>query len=96
MSNLKDIKKDLLKSLKYQDGKKIAVSVKIYNCEYDMYNVEIVTYLDGKYYYDGTFHIDEYEDEQEALKRAKVVLKAVKGWFGVSDIVANTVESYHI
>jgi hypothetical protein len=96
MSNLKDIKKDMLKSLKYQDDENIVVSVKVYNCEEDLYNVEIVTYLDGKCYDDGTFHIDEYKDEQEALKRAKVVLKAVKGWFGVSDIVTSTVESYHI
>lgn len=100
-AKLTDIKKELMKAIKYEDN--VTVRVAVYDCTdggVQTYDVEIMCYADGEYI--DTFVPDAFEDGElkEAQKRAKSVLKTVKGWFEYSDVtvenVGNEVEVYHV
>lgn len=95
---LKQIKEQLFKAIKYKDN--VSIAVKVYDCDEDdrqTYDVEINYYIHGSYE-DGWFTDTFYEGEEKlAVKRAKSVLKTVKGWFEYKeDIeVIDEVEVYH-
>lgn len=103
--DMKTIKKDLLKAIKYLDD--ISIAVKVYDCsenDEQTYDVEINYYVDGQYedgFYNQTFY-GRFLDDAEALKmattRAKAVLRTVKGWFKYDDeiTVIDGVEVYHM
>lgn len=100
-SELKQIKPELLKAIKYKDD--VHIEVKIYDCTESgeqTYDVEIVVWYDGLYkeYLDTWVTDIAYEGELAlAEKRAKAVLKTVKGWFQYSEdvVVGNDVVVYH-
>jgi hypothetical protein len=106
---LKDIKKDLMKDIKWEDN--VTVAVKVYDCSDNggeqTYDVEINYYINGSYkdgFVNDTFYgiIDNEEVNAEAeklaVKRAKAVLKTVKGWFEYNDdvTVESEIEVYHV
>lgn len=103
--DMKTIKKGLMKEIKYLDD--VSIKVKVYDCsenDEQTYDVEINYYINGQYengFYNQTFygrHFDDEIAEKEAVKRAKVVLRTVKGWFEYSDdvIVHDDIEVYHV
>jgi hypothetical protein len=103
--DLKDARKVLDKAFKWED-EDIQVSVKIYDCfeSEQSYDVEIQWGIGDEAYTDcvvvDSFYSNIQGDEvteKDAVKRAKAVLKTVKGWFnGDSQItVTNAVEVYH-
>lgn len=105
--DLKSIKKDLLKAVRWLEGD-VSVAIKVYDCSENneqTYDVEINYYVDGEYqdgFYNQTFNgrFGDNEDElaeKMAVKRAKSVHKTVRKWFEYSDVeVANEVEVYHV
>lgn len=107
---MKEIKKELFKAIKYLDD--VSIAVKVYDCfentiSFDgsndqTYDVEINYYVEGEYvdgFYNQTFvgrFRDDEEAEKMAMKRAKAVLRTVKGWFDGSEIeVKEGVEVYN-
>jgi len=90
VNELKQIKKDIQTLMDRTDGEK-SLSVKIYQDEEDVYNVEIWYNIDGEL--KESFYTDEYETEKEALKRAKAVLNTVKKWWKLIE-VNNKIEWY--
>lgn len=105
---IKEIKAKLMKAIRYDDN--ISISVKIYDSygeadtDLQAYDVEINYYIDGEYeggYVNQTFYGLEYNCEKalkQADKRAKAVLRTVKGWFKYDDdvVVNNEIEVYHV
>ena len=89
VNELKQIKKDLAYLINKKEGNH-SLAVKIYCDEIDEFNVEIEYSLDGEY--QKHFFTDEYESENEATVRAKLVLKTVKKWFNIE--VDNKIEIY--
>lgn len=95
---LKSIKKDLAKALKWVEGD-VTIRVAVYDCDESgeqTYDVEINYYIDGSY--EGGFYTDTFfgDTEKQAVTRAKSVLRTVKGWFDNSDVtVEDGVEVYH-
>lgn len=106
-NELKEIHKNLNKVIKYNDEDEIKVMVKVYDCfenDEQTYDVEINyaigddCYTDGytNTIFTGRFESDE-DAEKQAVKRAKAVLKTVKGWFKGYDYITveEGVEVYH-
>jgi len=96
---LKEIKVELMKTIKWEDD--VQVAVKIYDCDEtgeQTYDVEINAYAGGEYL--DTFVTDvAYEGELKlAERRAKSVLRTVKGWFEYHDdvTVEDGVTVYHM
>jgi hypothetical protein len=94
-TKLTEIKKDLLKAVKYEDD--VTVFVKVYDCDESgeqTFDVEVMYYVDGEY--QDCFVSDTFGDEKEvAVKRAKAVLKSVAKWFTYSEVeVITDVEVY--
>lgn len=93
---MKDLKKDLMKLIVWEEESKIAV--KIYECDEVglTFDVEVCYYLNGEFV--DCLVSDTYDNEAEAMKRGKAVLRTVKGWFNYDrEIeVENTVELYHM
>lgn len=94
-TKLSEIKKDLLKAIKYEDD--VTVSVKVYDVNEgeQTYDVEVAYYIDGEY--QDCFVSDVFYEGQEklAIKRGKVVLKSVTNWLAGWDVEVNTtVETY--
>jgi hypothetical protein len=93
---IREIKKELMKAIKYEDN--ATVAVKIYDClesGEQTYDVEINWYLDDEYQ-DGWVSDIFYEGElPQAKKRASSVLRTVKNWFKYEDVeVQPKVEIY--
>lgn len=81
VNELKQIRKEIESLMSRAKGES-SLRVKIYYTDEDnTYNVEIWYNIDGEC--EKTFYTDEYEEEEEkeALKRAKSVLKTIKKWF---------------
>ena len=107
--DLKEIRKELEKSIKWID-EDIEIAVKIYDCmenDEQTYDVEILLYVGDEYsegWINQTFYgeIDNDDLNDKALKyankRAKSVLKTVKGWFNNNECVTvlNNIEVYHV
>jgi len=98
---LKDIKKDINKAIRYEDGD-IKLAVKIYDCDEtgeQSYDVEVLLYIDDEYIeaWVTQAYYGQNEALREAKKRATVVLRTVKGWYESYDEIeiANKVEVYH-
>lgn len=103
--DMKAIKADLMKAIKYED--EVSIRVMVYDCTEtgrQTYDVEINYYIDGEYadgFYNQTF-VGRYEEdevaEKMAVKRAKAVLRTVKGWFQYNNDVEvlDGVEVYHV
>jgi hypothetical protein len=103
---MKEVKKELLKEIKYKDN--VSIAVKVYDsfeerADGQTYDVEINYYVDGDYlggFVNQTFygrHRDDFEAEKKAITRAMTVLKSVKGWFEYTDVVVDTeIEVYHV
>lgn len=92
-----EIKKEIMKAVKYEDDVKIFV--KVYWTDEDgrdEFDVEINYGLDGDFYTDG-FTNERFFKEEDAMKRAKIVHRMVKGWFQYSEsvVVDEKVELYH-
>lgn len=95
MVKLTDAKRELFNKLKRVEKDSVTVKVRIYNCEEDLFHVDVDYFIDGDYT-DG-WNLNSFEDESDALKRAKSVHKTVKGWFSYSDVtVVDEIESYHV
>lgn len=108
-NEMKEIHKELNKAMKWAE-EDIEVDVKIYDCmenDEQTYDVEINLYIGGDYadgWINQTFYgqIDNSDLNaialKEAQKRAKAVLRTVKGWFKNNDDVevANNIEVYHV
>ena len=94
-----EVKSELLKKIRFMDGE-VELAVKVFACGDDdvtTYDVEVQLLEDGEYvdcWVTETFHSEQDEDqaEKEALKRAKQVLRSVKGWLGFK--VVESVEIY--
>jgi hypothetical protein len=79
---VKEIKTELMKAIKYKDN--LSIAVRIYDstelgertCD-----IEITYFVDGEYVDCYVSDIFYDKEEKDALKRAKAVLKSVKGWF---------------
>lgn len=95
-NKLSEIKNNLLKATRYEDEATIKVKVYYSNEGEITYDVEVNVYIEGEYI-DGWINDTFYEGgEKDAMKRAKAVLRTVKGWFEGSDSVTveNGVEYY--
>jgi hypothetical protein len=109
--DMKEIKRELFKEIKYLDD--VSIRVMVYDCfentrsldgkEDQTYDVEINYYVDGEYqngFYNQTF-VGRFRDDEVAEKmavtRAKAVLRTVKGWFKNNDdvVVEDGIEVYH-
>jgi ribosomal protein L19 len=109
-TDMKEAKKVIQKAIKWEEDD-ITVSVKIYDCFEDdftgtqqSYDVEIQWAIGEDTYTDcvvtDTYYSNVEGDEvalKDAQKRAKAVLRTVKGWFAMNDqvTVVNDVEVYH-
>ncbi|AYP68196.1 hypothetical protein PQE75_gp064 [Bacillus phage vB_BcoS-136] len=109
-TEMREARKIVEKALRWEE-EDVKVSVKIYDFYEDgfegrqqAYDVEIQWAIGEETYTDcvvtDSFYSNVEEDEvslKDAQKRAKTVLKSVKGWFEYSDnvIVENNVEVYH-
>jgi hypothetical protein len=93
-NELKEIKLEVTREVKYLDEFTLAVKIQEFEQRgYDRsYEVEIFLYEDGKYLEGWT--TDSFDTEEGAMKRAKMVLKNVKGWFDAE--VNNIIELYHV
>lgn len=94
-TKLTEIKKDLLRAVKYEDD--VTVFVKVYDCDENgeqTYDVEVMYYVDGEHH--DCFVSDTFGDDKAgAVKRAKTVLKSVTKWFAGWDVeVTADVEVY--
>lgn len=109
-TEMKDAKKAIQDAFKWEEDE-ITVSVKVYDCfdshpeNQQSYDVEISWAIGEDTYTDcivsDSFYSNLEGDEvslKEATKRAKAVLRTVKGWFDGSDQVTvnNDVEVYHV
>ena len=95
-NKMTDIKKELFKATRYEDEATVKVKVYYSNEGEITYDVEVNVYIDGEYI-DGWINDTFYEGgEEQAMKRAKAVLKTVKGWFKGDDevTVEDNVEYY--
>ena len=99
VTKIADVKSAVLKEVRYADGE-LSLAVKIFACgdsDVTTFDVEVQLLEDGEYkdcWVTETFECEEDEDqaEKDALKRAKQVLRTVKGWNGFE--VAESVEIY--
>lgn len=92
---LSEIKKDLLKAVRFED--EVTVFVKVYDCNEgeQTYDVEVQYYIDGEY--TDCFVSDTFGEGEESVsvKRAKAVSKTVAKWFVSSEVeVITDVEVY--
>lgn len=101
LQTLKEVKFKLMKLIKYKND--VQISVKVYDCDEDdeqTYDVEIICSEGDKLNYLDFFVTDRaYEGELKlAEKRAKSVLKTVKGWFEYNNnvFVEDNIEVYHV
>jgi hypothetical protein len=106
--DMKSIKAELQKAFKWlKEDEDVEVSIKVYDAfesEQQTYDVEINYAIGDDVYTDGfinqtfygRFEGDELAQKQ-AVKRAKAVLKTVKGWFANNNQikVVDGVEVYH-
>src|SRR5690606_10328114 len=106
---MKEAKKVIQKAFKWEEDD-ITVSVKVYDCfdsypeDQQSYDVEIQWVIGDDEYTDCVV-VDSYYSNiegddvslKDAVKRAKSVLRTVKGWFNGDDQVTvnNNVEVYH-
>lgn len=95
VTELKEARAEVLEAVKFKDD--YSVSVKIFECwddEEPTYDVEI-TWNDEDGEYIDCVSTDSFDNEKDALKRAKAVLKSVKGWLQYSKVeVGNNIETY--
>lgn len=82
---LTEIKKELLKAVKYEDN--VTVAVNIYDVDEgeQTYDVEVTYYIDGKYVDCFVSDVFYENEEAKAVKRGKTVLKSVTNWFAGYD-----------
>ncbi|HDR7263706.1 hypothetical protein [Bacillus sp. CH_203] len=98
---IKEAKENLLKAIRYEE-ETVEVAVKIYDWldshdDSEGFDVEINWYSEGSYQEGWTtneFTKPLYE-EKDAMKRAKAVLRLVKGWFEYSEDV-NVVDKIEV
>lgn len=90
---LSEIKKDIQKNVNFNQD--VELAVKIYECEYEEYTVEILVYINDEFA-EG-YNIETYEELKEARKKASYVKSVVKKWFDpeLCEVDRET-ELYHV
>lgn len=77
-SNLKDVKKEIKKLTRYAEESSIQIRIYSYEEDETGHQVEInVGYDESE---SELFPLNTYSDEKDAIKRAKSLLKTIKGW----------------
>lgn len=93
---LKEAKVEALKGVK--DSGADLVSVSVFECndyEEATYDVEIHWYARENDDFIDSITTDEFDNESDALKRAKAVMKSVVKWFEYQEVeVFNKIDTY--
>lgn len=95
-STIKEAKAQVHKAIRFEDN--VELTVKVYNTDEtgeETFDVEIQWLFDGKF--EDCVAPETYFTEKDAIKRAKAVLKMVKGWYEYDEevTVKDGVEVYY-